>query len=280
LPNNASGTGRDSKMAQILLETYLGTQQFDDFLDQFYDAVTQHDLVKHFFIVAKKPAVIQDLKRYWPYLLPKSTLEYRKPAVPSSSYEIQLPESQFSEIVIMMTKLFREMKFSSEHAPQLIHEILELIEETRSQTADTASTTLEGKDIDPEILHLFLKRHRIQSEVMPSKALKTVKGLEYESWIRLDHEEKEIRIYGKIFIKDEAFDDQLTEIIEKQADKESIVKLRLVRDSGPQHLYASHTLPFNNGIPMRLFTRCLQRFCADLAAVHSFDKESILKKKT
>jgi truncated hemoglobin YjbI len=38
-------------MAQILLETYLGTQQFDDFLDQFYDAVTQHDLVKHFFIV-------------------------------------------------------------------------------------------------------------------------------------------------------------------------------------------------------------------------------------
>ena len=137
-------------MAQILLQTYLGTPQFDDFLDQFYDSVTQHDLVKHFFIVAKKPAVIQDLKRYWPYLLPKSTLEYRKPATPTSSYEIQLPESQFSEIVIMMTKLFRELKFSSEHAPQLIHEILELIEETRSQTADTASTTLEGKDIDSD----------------------------------------------------------------------------------------------------------------------------------
>ena len=92
-------------MAQILLEKYLGTPQFDDFLDQFYDSVTQHDLVKHFFIVAKKPAVLQDLKRYWPYLLPKSTLEYRKPATPTSSYEIQLPESQFSEIVILMTKI-------------------------------------------------------------------------------------------------------------------------------------------------------------------------------
>jgi|GEM_PF-1108078 len=267
-------------MVQILLQKYLGTPEFEGFIDQFYDSVTQHDLVKHFFIVAKKPAVIQDLKRYWPYLLPKSTLEYRKPATPTSSYEIQLPERQFSEIVIMMTKLFREMKFNSEHAPQLIHEILELIEETRSQTADTASTTLEGKDIDPEILHLFLKRQKIQTEVMPSKALKTSKGLDHESWIRLDHEEKEILIYGKIFIKDQAFDDQLTEIIEKQADRESIVQLRLVRDSGPQHLYASHTLPFSNGIPMRLFTRCLQRFCMDLAAVYSFDKESILKKKT
>lgn len=267
-------------MAQILLQKYLGTPEFDEFLDKFYDTVTQNDLVKHFFLIAKKPAVLQDLNRYWPYLLPKSTLEYRKPATPSSSYEIQLPERQFSEIVILMTKLFRELKFSSEHAPQLIHEILELIEETRSQTADTAQSTLDGKDIDPEIINLVLKRNRIQAEVMPSKAIKTVKGLEYETWIRLDYEEKAVRLSGKIFIKDEAFDDQLTEIIEKQGEKDSIVRLRLVRDAGPQHLLANYALPFQNGIPIRLFIRCLQRFSLDLAAVYSFDKESILKKKT
>lgn len=267
-------------MAQILLQQYLGTPEFDDFLDKFYDGVMQNDLVKHFFLIAKKPAVIQDLNRYWPYLLPKSTLEYRKPATPTSSYDIQLPERQFSEIVVLMTKLFRELKFSSEHAPQLIHEILELAEETRSQTADTAQSSLEGKDVDPEIIHLVLRRNKIQSEVMPSKAIKTVKGLEYETWIRLDYEEKVVRISGKIFIKDEAFDDQLTEIIEKQADKDSIVRLRLVRDAGPQHLLANYSLPFQNGIPIRLFIRCLQRFGLDLAAVYSFDKESILKKKT
>jgi truncated hemoglobin YjbI len=267
-------------MAQILLQTYLGTPEFDGFMDQFYDGVTQNDMVKHFFLIAKKPAVLQDLNRYWPYLLPKSTLEYRKPATPSSSHEIQLPERQFSEIVIMMTKLFRELKFSSEHAPQLIHEILEIIEETRSQKADTAQSTLEGKDIDPEIIHLVLKRNKIHSEVMPSKAIKTGKGLEHESWIRLDYEERLVRLSGKILIKDEAFDDQLAEIVEKQADKESIVRLRLVRDAGPQHFLASYSLPFENGIPIRLFTRCLQRFCLDLHSVYSFDKESILKKKT
>ena len=267
-------------MAHILLQKYLGTPEFDEYLDQFYDAVTQNDLIKHFFIVAKKPAVIQDLNRYWPYLLPKTTLEYRKPATPTSLYEIQLPERQFSEIVLLMTKLFRELKFSSEHAPQLIHEILELIEETRSQTSDTASSTLEGKDIDSEIIHLVLRRNKIQSEVMPSKAIKTGKGLEHESWIRLNKEDKRLLIFAKIFIKDQAFDDQITEIIQKQEDKESIVSLRLVRDSGPQHLYASHSLPFDNGIPIRLFIRCLQRFCMDLAAVYTFDKESILKKKS
>jgi hypothetical protein len=86
--------------------------------------------------------------------------------------------------------------------------------------------------------------------------------------------------YGKIFIKDQAFDDQLEEIVQKQAEKESIVNLKLVRDSGPQHFYASHSLPYANGIPMRLFIRYLHRFCMDLAGVYSFDKESVLKKKS
>ncbi len=267
-------------MLSNLLQTYLGTKEFDQFMDQFYETVSQSDLVKHFFLLAKKPAIIQDLNRYWPYLVPKSILEYRKPPTATSSYEIQLPERQFSEIVLIMTKLFRELKFSSEHAPQLIHEILEIIEETRSQTADTSPSVLSTKEVNPDMILLFLKRNKINSEIMPSKAIKAEKGLAHESWIRIDDEEQQVIIYGKIFIKDQAFDDQLAEIIQKQEEKESIVSLKLVRNAGPQHFYASHAVPFDNGIPIRLFIRYLHRFSMDLAAVYSFDKESILKKKS
>jgi truncated hemoglobin YjbI len=267
-------------MLPVLLQSYLGTKEFDQFLDQFYDTVSRNDLVKHFFLLAKKPTIIQDLKKYWPYLIPKTNLEYRKPPTPTSSYHIQLPERQFSEIVVIMTKLFSELKFNTEHAPQLIHEILEIIEETRSQTADTSASILSVKEVDSEKISLFLKRNKITSEVMPSRAIKTVKGLAHESWIRLEDGEKLVLLYGKIFIKDQAFDDELEEIIQKQAEKESVVTLKLVRDSGPQHFYASHSLPFDNGIPMRLFIRYLHRFCMDLANVYSFDKESLLKKKS
>jgi len=68
--------------------------------------------------------------------------------------------------------------------------------------------------------------------------------------------------------------------MQKQAEKESIVNLKLVRDSGPQHFYAIHSVPYDNGIPMRLFIRYLHRFCTDLAGVYSLDKESLLKKKS
>jgi hypothetical protein len=84
---------------------------------------------------------------------------------------------------------------------------------------------------------------------MASKAIKTEKGLKHQAWIRLADDELSLFIYGKIFIKDQAFDDDLNEIIQKQNELESIVNLQLVRHSGPQHFYASHTIPFDNGIP-------------------------------
>jgi len=267
-------------MATILLESYLGTPLFEDFMEKFFETISTNDMVKHFFLVAKKPAVDNDLKCYWPYLLPKTNMEYRKPPVGTSTFDIQLPERQFAEIVILMTKLMREMKFNSEHAPQLMHEILELIEETRSKTADTAQSTLEGKDIDPDIIQLVLKRNKIITEVMPSKAIKTLKGLETEVWIRLNREDKQLRLSGKLLINQEGyFEDQLTELVSKQAEKLSTVSLRLVRDSGPPHFAADHILPFDNGIPIRLFMRCLQRFSYDLSTVYALDKDKILKKK-
>jgi truncated hemoglobin YjbI len=267
-------------MSSILLPTYLGTPKFDEFIEKFYENVMLSDLVKHFFLLAKKPTVVRDLNRYWPYLIPKTLLEYRKPAVASSDYDIRLPESQFSEVVLIMAKLLREMKFNVDHAPQLMHEILELVEETRSQASASTQSVIEGKDINSDILQVVLKRNKIQSEVMPSKAIKTGNGLEHEVWIRFDHDEDLIGVSGKIHIKDESFDDQLTEIIEKQAEKESIVQLKLVRDAGPQHFLASHSLPLKNGIPIRLFIKYLQKFAVDLFAVYALDKNSVLKKKT
>ena len=266
-------------MSALLLPSYLGNSLFEEFICKFYETVILNDLVKHFFLLAKRPVVFRDLRRYWPYLLPKTPLEYRKPASATSEYDIRLPESQFSEIVTITNRMMIQMKFNSEHAPQLAHEILEIIEETRSQAAASSQSVLEGKDISADILQIVLKRNKIESEVMPSKAIKTGKGLVHEVWIRLDHDAQIVRLSGKIFIKDESFDDQLNEIIEKQANKYSIVELKLVRDAGPQHFLASHSLPFENGIPIRLFIKYLQQFSVDLAGVYAFDKDSILKKK-
>jgi hypothetical protein len=267
-------------MTFVLLESYLGSKEFDEFIDKFYEAVAFNDLVKHFVILAKKTTIIQDLKRYSPYLISKSYLEYARPPSASSSSEIQLPELQFSEILVIMNRIFRQLKFDPDHVPQLTHEILEIIEETRSQTADTTPSVLKAKEVDSERISLFLKRNKIKCDVMPSKAIKTEKGLKHECWIRVADDDMRLLIYGKIFIKDQAFDDQINEIIDRQEQKESIVNLQLIRDAGPQHFYSSHSLPYASGIPIRLLIRYLHRFSSDMAAVYNFDENSILEKNS
>ena len=264
-------------MTTILLPSYLPNADFDDFVHQFYDGVCCNDLVKHYFVLAKKSAILQDMKRYWSYLTPKTALEYRRPASPTASVDIQLPESQFSEIIQVMTRVCRERKFNPEHVPQLTHEILELIEETRSQTNDMLPSKLEATEVEPDKLCYFLKRYKIFAEVMPSKNIMVERGLSHKLWLSIDKESKRISIEGRIYISDAAFDDQIDEILERQSQMESFVRLRPERGEGKPHLLDRHTLSYAHGIPMRLFTRYLRRFSSDLDRVYSFDKEGALK---
>lgn len=261
----------------VLLTSFIKDPEFEDFLNTFHDAVCANIAVKHLFFLAKKSVVLQDMIKFSSYLTPKTQMDYRRPATSTASPDIQLPDRQIHEISQIMAKVCRARKIPVEIVPQLTHEILEMIDETRSQTNDTTAAILYPDEIDSDNVYTFLKKNKIQSEIMPSKALMAERGLAHKVWIYLDHEEKKISLEGKIIIKDIAFDDQIEEVIEKQNNRDSSLSIRLVRDSGPQHLYGRHELPFENGIPIRLFVRFLKRFGSDLDMIHTMDKNDILK---
>ena len=265
-------------MTSVLLNAYLKNPEFESILTEIHDAVCSNDLVKHYFVLAKKSAVLQDIRRYSSYLTPKTALEYRRPATPTASVDIQLPESQFSEIIQIMARIFRDKKVDPEHVPQLTHEILELTEESRSQTNDTLSSKLEAKEVSVDKIQYFLKRYKIASDVMPSKAIMAERGLSHKLWLRIGSEQRQLHIEGRIAISDAAFDDQLDEIMQREANRESFIRLQLEHDdAGRRRLVARHALSYEHGIPMRLFVRCLRRFSMDLDQVHASDKDGILR---
>lgn len=265
-------------MTTVLLHSYIKNADFESLIHQIHDGVCSNDLVKHYFVLAKKSAVVQDIKRYSSFLMPKAAMEYRRPASPTASVDIQLPESQFAEIIQIIGRVFRERKINPEHVPQLTHEILELTEESRSQTNDAISSKLEAKEVSVDKIQYFLKRYKISSDVMPSKAIMAERGLSHKLWLRIDSERRQVQIEGRIAVADAAFDDQLEEILERQASRDSVVLLKLEQDdAGRRRMVARHALPYEHGIPMRLFVRCLRRFSMDLDQVHSSDKDGILR---
>ena len=265
-------------MTSVLLNSYIRNPDFETIIHEIHDAVCSNDLVKHYFVLAKKSAVMQDIRRYCNYLTTKTSIEYRRPATPTASVDIQLPESQFSEIIQIIARVFRERKIDPEHVPQLTHEILELTEESRSQTNDTLSSKLDAKEVSVDKIQYFLKRYKIVSDVMPSKAIMAERGLSHKLWLRIDSELRLVRIEGRIAIADAAFDDQIAEILERQANRESFVQLQLEHDdAGRRRFVARHALSYEHGIPMRLFVRCLRRFSGDLDQVHASDKDGLLR---
>lgn len=264
-------------MTVILLNSYLQSSEFETILEQIYDAVSSNDVVKHYFVLAKKNAVIQDMRRYWSYLTPKTALDYRRPAVPTASVDIQLPESQFSEVIQVIGRVFRQWKVNPDHVPQLTHEILELIEESRSRTNDTLPSRLEAKEVSSDKLQYFLKRYKISAEVMPSKAVIAERGLSHKLWLLIDPDQQRIVIEGRILVSDNAYQDQIEEIIEKHNSRESFVKVRLDEDSERRRLIDRHHLSYAHGVPMRLFVRYLRRFSMELDRIHAADQDGLLR---
>ena len=263
-----------------LLQTYVKNENFENIISEFYDLVKSTDLVKHYFLAAKIPALIRDLKKYPVYLTPKSEHEFNQPPSSSAIYDVQLPANQFQEVSQILAKILRKYKVPSREASRLLHEILEIIEETRSQCNETEVSTLDRVEIDPEKIYKLLSRNRIASDVMPSKAVRTERGLPHPVWIHTDSDNRMLLIKSKIVIKDSAMQDQIEEVIEKTQISPKFLEIKLDNESGPQALVDSHEIPFLDGIPIRLFIRYLRRFSSDFSRIYSFDKESILKEPT
>ena len=115
---------------------------------------------------------------------------------------------------------------------------------------------------------------------MPSKAVRTARGLPHPVWIHTDFDSRMLLIKSKIVIKDSAMQDQIEEVIEKSQISPKFLEIKLDNESGPQALVDSHEIPFLDGIPIRLFIAYLWRFSSDFSRVYSFDKENILKLPT
>ena len=231
-------------------------------------------------MLAKTETILEDLKKYYFYVLPKSRYDYAQTPNPSSNFDILIPSKQFAEVAAILTKVFRERKFSLEHSSRLTHDMLEIIEETRSQCADVEISMLTRGDLSPEKMVYWLKQKKVLADVMPSKAILADKGLDYRLWIRFDMDEDVASVYSKIVINEDVFQDEVEDLVERYNEKNTFIQFKLVKDAGPQFITDVHDLPIKNGIPIRLMMRYLKRFSQDFGDVFMVDKDKVLKRPT
>ena len=61
-----------------LLRAYVQNKSYREAIKEFYDKLAEIDAAKHFLFLAKKDQILKDLKKYWPFVTPKSEREYKE----------------------------------------------------------------------------------------------------------------------------------------------------------------------------------------------------------
>lgn len=100
-------------MAHSLLLANIDISPFSEVMEAFFDSIHQNNSVKQFFLVSSHSIALAAVDHYWLYSLIKANFKYRKPAIAIAKYKVLLFESQFEEVVALMNKLFRKLKFES-----------------------------------------------------------------------------------------------------------------------------------------------------------------------
>ena len=265
---------------EILLSTFKKRSDFELIMNDFYDAVSASGVVNHYLLGTTKSILLKNMWKYTAYLVPKSDYEYSQMPTPSSKHEIQLPSNQYMEVTILLETALYKYKIKSEDIVQLRHEILEIVEETRDQCNETEISSLDAVEVNNKKISELLKRKNINSDDMPSGALKTGRGLPHPLWIDVNQDEKNIYISSKIFIKDSASNTDIDELMEKIEARKRFLDLKLIDDNGPTHLFDSHVFSIGDGIPIRLFIRYLRKFSNEFDLIYVNDSDNILKTAT
>lgn len=262
---------------EILLSTFKKRSDFELIISDFHDAVSASAVVNHYLIGTTKSIILKNMWKYTMYLMPHTDYEYSQLPSPTSKFEIQLPSNQYMEVTILLETVLYKYKVRAEEIVRLRHEILEIVEETRDQCNETEISSLDAVEVNNKKISELLKRKNINSDELPSGALKTGRGLPQPLWIEVNQDEKKIYISSKIFIKDSASNTDLEELMEKIEARKRFLNLKLIEDNGPPHFTDSHVFSIGDGVPIRLFVRYLKKFSNEFDLVFVNDSHGILK---
>lgn len=260
-----------------LLSSLRNRKDFEIIMNEFHDAVSASAVVNHYLLGTSKNMIIKNIWKYTAYLVPRSDFEYSQIPTASSRPEIQLPSHQFIEVISLLETTLQKYKVRLDDIPRLRHEILEIVEETRDQGNETEISLLDAVEINNKKIRELLKRKKINSEELTSGLIKTGWGLPHPLWIDAHQDEKKIYISSKIVIKDSASNSDIDELMDKIEARKRFLNLTLHEEDGPAYLTDAHTIPFGDGIPIRLFIRYLRKFSNEFDLIYINDSNNILK---
>lgn len=263
-----------------LINKYGGEKFYKKLVTQFYEEVTAQRGMRHYFFNVPFDKLLSDQMEYGQFIMKKTDRAYREPPMQWAPNDIRVSPSVFDEVMVTLENLMYKAKVSRDDIPVFNWQILDLCEETRSQTVDTKIMTLKAVEINSESIKQMYDSNKADGRVEKNGEVFVTKGVTYPIWNTIKSVDQTISLVGRAFANDPGRVNEMNDIKERVALKVPFLNLKSYASEKVSFIHCELKLSYATGIPVRLMMKCAREFSNSFNEVLAADKEQVLKNLT
>jgi len=260
-----------------LINKYGGEKFYKKLITQFYEEVTGQRAMRHYFFNVPFEKLLSDQLEYGQFIMKKTDRGYREPPMQWAPNDIRVSPSVFDEVMVALENLMYKAKVARDDIPIFNWHILDLCEETRSQTVDTKIMTLKAVEINSDSIKEMYDKNKADGRVEKNGEVFVTRGVTYPIWNTIKAVDKTISLIGRAFTNDPSRVKEMNEIKEKAMLKVPFLNLQSYESEKVSLIHCELKLSFAQGIPVRLMLKCAREFSTAFNEVLAADKEQVLK---
>jgi len=260
-----------------LINKYGGQRFHKKLVTDFYEAVTAQRAMRHYFFNVPFDKLLDQQMEYGQFIFPKTERGYREPPMQWAPNDIRVSPNVFDEVVITLENLMLKSKVERDHISPILWQILDLCEETRSQTVDTKSMILKTVEFNAESVKEMYSKNKADARVEKNGEVFITKGTTYPIWNTIKPVDKTITLVGRAFANDPGRVQEMNEIKEKAFQKVNFMDFKTYSSEKVSFIYCERKLSYALDVPVRLLMKCAREFSTAFNEVLVADKDQVLK---
>lgn len=255
-------------------------KEYEKVIKLFYEYVLEKRDLKHFFFGISFDKLVNDQFLYQHFTIDKPDRFYKESILQTAPTEIQVKLPQFDEILYALRMILEKEGYQKNLIPKVAVNIIEIMEETRAQNADTTVKIWKSFEINKEIINDFYNKNRTDSRIEKNEDIYISNGLLIPTWTRIVKDKLKIIFIAQSFASSVSIPiERFYEFRDQLNEKIKCMNFQ-VRESniGPV-LFARHELSYEFGIPTRMFMRAMRVFASNYESGIRLDVNELLKVK-
>ena len=256
-----------------LLNQYGGMPFLKKVITAWHEAVVEERDIRHYFINVTPEILMKDQNNFMAFIMRQPDRIYRESPYQSAPLDVQVGSGVFDEVMVVLRKILTEMGVHRDFVPRLSTQIVEIVEESRAQAEDIVITSWKPVDITPDNILRFYNKQRGDARLEANDDIYASRGYAYPFWTRILRDTQQIMFFATADIQEWSNMDELKKLVVQANEKVPSVKFEAIEASPLPQFRTQFVLPYQNGVPTRLFLRAARQFASFFDAGMGIDKK-------